>query len=76
MKLNFNIGRADKLIRYAAAVSLITLNLTGVLTGIGGIVAVTVAIVLLATTLFNFCPLYAVFGWSTSKPNEKPPGKY
>lgn len=60
--MNSNLGQADRLLRLVAGIALIVLNLTGVI-GIWG----WIGIVLVATALINFCPIYRLLGISTKK---------
>ncbi len=71
-----NVGMTDKLIRYTVGVILISLNLSGIITGALGIAVVTVALVILITGIAKFCPLYSFLGWTTWHEEPKVPGKY
>jgi hypothetical protein len=62
-----NVGNADKLVRILIAIAIVILYYTNVITGMLAIILMAVGIVLLLTVLFNFCPLYAVFGIKTCK---------
>ena len=57
-----NVGGIDKVLRIVAGVALLVFFLAseGSLRWIG-----LIGIVPLATGLFNFCPLYTLFGWNT-----------
>lgn len=57
-----NVGGIDKILRVAIGALLLILTVTQVI-GLWGLIG----IVPLATGLFNFCPLYAVFGIKTCK---------
>ncbi len=76
MKLTYNIGWLDKFSRYGISVILISLHLTGVVTGTIGIIALLLAGVLLVTGILRFCPIYSLLGFRTGKSEEKPPRKY
>jgi hypothetical protein len=71
-----NVGATDKLIRYAIGVVLISLHLSGTLTGGLGAIIVVLAVALLITAIIKFCPIYHVLGNSTWDGEPKPPGKY
>lgn len=71
-----NVGMTDKLIRYAVGVTLISLNLSGIIAGTLGVVAVTIALAILLTGITKFCPLYLFLGWTTWHGEPKVPGKY
>ena len=62
-----NVGRIDKVLRIVVGLGLLSIILfvEGPARWWG-----LVGIVPLATGLINFCPLYAIFGWSTC-PMEK-----
>lgn len=62
-----NMGSADRIIRIIVAIGLAALYITNTLTGTWGIVALIVAIIFLATSLINFCPIYRIFGLKTCK---------
>ncbi|SHE37182.1 YgaP family membrane protein [Thermomonas hydrothermalis] len=56
-----NVGGIDKWVRIALGVALIAWAV------MGGPVWAWIGVVPLATGLFNFCPLYKVFGINTCK---------
>jgi len=62
-----NISQTDKIIRISLGVAL---GLTGIF--IGQIWLSVVAIILLTTAMIDFCPLYAIFGYSTHKYHASP----
>lgn len=62
-----NVGSADKIVRIILAVVLAVLYYTGTVSGVAGIVSLVLAVVLVATSLISFCPLYWPFGISTGK---------
>ncbi len=61
------MGTTDKGIRILAAVVIVVLYYTNILSGIAAIVLGILAIVLLLTSLISFCPLYPPFGINTRK---------
>ncbi len=61
------MGSMDRNIRILIAIVLAILYFTGKVTGTLAIVALVVAIVLLASSLLNFCPLYSLLGINTGK---------
>ena len=65
-----NMGTTDKIIRIAAAVLIVILYFTGVITLTLGIVLLVIAGVFILTSLVSFCPLYSVFGVNTCKTKE------
>ena len=62
-----NVGNADKLVRILIAIAIVILYYTNIITGMVAIVLMALGIVLLLTVLFNFCPLYTLFGIKTCK---------
>jgi hypothetical protein len=60
-----NIGKTDKIVRIVLALILAALDFFEVVTGGFSWVLPAVAIVLLVTSLINFCPLYGLLGKST-----------
>lgn len=62
-----NMGKIDKMVRVLIAAIIAYLYFTGVVTGTLGVVLLVAAAVFVLTSLINFCPLYTVFGWNTSK---------
>jgi len=62
-----NMSNIDKLIRILIAVAAAFLYYFNVLEGTLAYVVMAVAIVLLVTSLINFCLLYKVFGINTCK---------
>jgi len=66
MALVKNVGSTDKIIRLIAGAGLALWALLGA--GLGttmGIVALVIGVVLLATGLINFCPLFKILGISS-----------
>lgn len=66
-----NMGSADRIIRFIVAVIVAVLYFTNVISGTLGIVLLVLAAIFLITSLISFCPLYAPFGLSTCKMQEK-----
>ncbi|MFY0664658.1 MAG: DUF2892 domain-containing protein [Natronospirillum sp.] len=60
--MKINVGGIDKILRVVVGALLLILTVTQVI-GLWGLIG----IVPLATGLFNFCPLYTVFGIKTCK---------
>ncbi|MFG6177130.1 DUF2892 domain-containing protein [Halomonas sp. THAF12] len=60
-----NVGGIDKIARILIGALLIVLALTGAIGAWGWI-----GVILLATGLFNTCPLYSLLGISTCKPRH------
>ena len=68
MGLVRNVGSADKIIRLIAGVALAAWGFLGAgLSSTIGIVALVVGVILIATGLLNFCPLFKIVGISSFK---------
>ena len=65
-----NIGMVDKTVRIALAALAVVLYFLGVVKGTLALVMLIIAIILVVTSLINFCPIWALFGWSTDKKKE------
>lgn len=64
-----NLHAFDRIGRMLFAAVVAVLFYMDIITGTAAIVLGIIAIVLLLTSLINFCPLYAVFGISTKSKN-------
>lgn len=62
-----NISSTDRIIRVVLAIVFTYLYFSGVVAGTIGLVLFILAIVFLFTSLLTFCPIYAIFGFSTNK---------
>ncbi len=60
-----NMAQLDRVVRVILAIAVGALYFTGQIGGILAIVLGVIALVFLATSLINFCPLYAALGLST-----------
>jgi uncharacterized membrane protein HdeD (DUF308 family) len=60
-----NMGLADSILRTVLAVTVIFLHYNKMVTGTSGTVLLILAIILLFTSLSDYCPLYAVLGIRT-----------
>ena len=65
-----NMGNFDRAVRIIIAIVIFILMATNVLTGTLAWILFAVGAVFLATSVINFCPLYAVFGITTKKSNN------
>lgn len=70
MRLQKNMGAADRLIRNVVAIGLLGLVLAGAAKGIVAAVLLLVGALLLATSALSSCPLYTVLGISTGRVRE------
>jgi hypothetical protein len=62
-----NESGLDRVIRLVAGLVLLLLYFVGVVSGTLGIVVLVLGAILLLTGLIGFCPLYALFKFSTKK---------
>lgn len=62
-----NIGNTDKLIRLLLALLIAVLYFTNIITGTLAIILGIVALMLVITSLVNFCGLYTLLGINTCK---------
>jgi hypothetical protein len=60
-----NIGKIDKIVRMVAALILLALYFSDSLQGSIGGFMVVLAIILIATVIVSFCPIYALVGLNT-----------
>lgn len=62
-----NIGTVDKIIRYIIASIICILYLTNVITGTLATILIIIAALLILTSLFGVCGIYALLGINTIK---------
>ena len=65
-----NISTTDRLTRLLLAIIVMVLYFTHQIEGALGIILAIAAIVLAATAVFNFCPVYRLLGISTKKSTQ------
>ncbi len=65
-----NVGKIDSIVRYIIAALLVIAYAMGWISGLLGIVALVVAVVMVVTGFIHLCPLYRLFGISTCAANE------
>lgn len=66
-----NVGNTDKLIRIVLAIVFGTLFFTNTVTGIFGMALLIFGIILIATSLISFCPIYPLLGINTCPKKTK-----
>lgn len=71
MQLNQNVGKLDRAVRTLLAMGIALLYLFDLLSDTLGMILTAVAIVLLVTSLLNFCPLYKLIGFNSCKFDPK-----
>jgi len=62
-----NMGHTDRIVRLILASLFAILYFTGVVSGTWGVILLILAIVLIVTAYFKFCPLYALLKLNTLK---------
>lgn len=65
--MKLNMGSMDRIIRLLVTLIIVILLVAGVLKGALAIVLGIIAIIFFVTSVFGFCPLYVLFGFSTRK---------
>jgi hypothetical protein len=65
--MKMNMGYFDRIVRGLIAISLIALNIKGIVFGGLAVAAVIIAVVFILTSVLGFCPIYAIFGISSRK---------
>ncbi len=71
MALARNVGSIDKIVRFVVGGLLAAWGLLGAgLASTVGIVALVVGVVLIATGIINFCPLFKILGISSFRANS------
>lgn len=66
-----NMGTSDRTTRILLAIIMGALYFTNAVTGALGIVLLVLAVVFLLTSFVSFCPVYAIFGFSTCKTKQE-----
>jgi len=64
--MSLNVGTADRILRLVIGVLLLVAKIANVVRGGWGWVLAVVGVVLIVTALIGYCPLYGVWGISTS----------
>ncbi len=65
-----NLGQKDKAIRLLVAVIVMICYFFNVVTGTAGLILLSIAAILILTSLVSFCPLYTILGINTCKTNQ------
>lgn len=66
-----NLGIADRVVRILLVMLIALLYVTQMITGTAAIVLLALAGVLLLTSIFSTCPIYAALGLSSKKEYSK-----
>jgi len=65
-----NVGVSDRIIRLLIVLVIALLRAFNVISGAVAIVLIVIAVILLLTSIFGYCPLYGLLGISTAKRKE------
>lgn len=65
-----NMGTADKVVRFLAALVVVGLYFGNVISGTTAIILLALSAIFILTSLISFCPLYLPFGISTCKKKD------
>lgn len=66
-----NVGVTDRVIRVMFAIIFVALDVSGIVTGMSGIILLVLAAILIVTAVVRFCPLYFPFGINTIRKQTK-----
>jgi hypothetical protein len=66
-----NLGMTDKIIRGTIAAIIMVLYFADIISGTVAIVFGSIAAILFITSLMSFCPMYSIFGHSSSRDSHK-----
>lgn len=62
-----NMGAIDRIARILAAVIIVTLYFTGIISGTAAVLLLILSAIFILTGLIRFCPLYLPFNFSSKK---------
>lgn len=65
-----NMGSTDRISRIIFAITIGVLCFSKAIEGTAALVLGALAVIFLLTSFISFCPLYVLFGFSTSKKKE------
>ncbi|WP_339920350.1 DUF2892 domain-containing protein [uncultured Flavobacterium sp.] len=65
-----NLGMTDKIIRGTIAAIIVVMYFADIISGTVAIVFGSIAAILFITSLISFCPMYSIFGHSSSRYNK------
>lgn len=63
-----NESQLDRILRIIGGIILLVLDFSGIVQGGLAVVALVLGLILVGTGIIGFCPLYALFKFSTKKP--------
>lgn len=61
----------DKIIRGTVAAIIALLYLANIITGTTALILGSIALILFITSVISFCPMYSIFGHSSSRDKQK-----
>ena len=64
--MKHNLGIIDRIVRIMLAAIVGVLYFTNVINGPIAIILLVVCAILIVTSFIGFCPIYALFGWSST----------
>lgn len=64
------MGTIDRIARILAAVIIVVLYFTGIISGMAAVLLLILSAIFILTSLISFCPLYLPFRISSKKSNE------
>lgn len=67
-----NVGRIDQFIRMVVGLVIIAYMFKDGAINSMWPVFIPIALIMIGTAFFSFCPLYAVVGWNTAKRSARP----
>lgn len=62
-----NVGNPDRIVRAALGLAIIAIALIAGWPTLGLVAGIVVGLVLIATSVFSFCPIYALLGLSSKR---------
>ncbi|SEA41721.1 Protein of unknown function [Flavobacterium gillisiae] len=65
-----NLGMTDKIIRGTIAAIIVVMYFADIISGTVAIVFGSIAAILFLTSIISFCPMYSIFGHSSSRDNK------
>ena len=68
--MKINMGSADRIVRFIVAAVIAVLYISGIISGMLGIILLVLGGIFVLTSVVGFCPLYAPFGIRTCKTKE------
>ena len=64
-----NMGNFDRILRSIIGITFLVMNIKGFISGPIAVAAVIISVTFLLTSVFGYCPIYALLGISSRKLN-------